>query len=53
MVRVFDRFNEKEKFISEDQVQLQLLEAVLLCDLDEAKKAIVTWCKVKLYRSSR
>ncbi|WP_371253134.1 ankyrin repeat domain-containing protein [Orientia tsutsugamushi] len=49
MVKVFDRFDkfdEKEKFISEEQVQLQLLEAVLLCDLDEAKKAIVRGAKL-------
>ncbi|KJV53659.1 shigella flexneri OspC family protein [Orientia tsutsugamushi str. Gilliam] len=49
MVRVFDRFDgldEKEKFISEDQVQLQLLKAVLLCDLDEAEKAIVRGAKL-------
>ncbi|KJV77742.1 ankyrin repeat domain-containing protein [Orientia tsutsugamushi] len=52
MVRVFDKFGEEEKFITEKQLQSQLFSSINLGDVDGAKQAIVRGAELN-YTDSR
>lgn len=52
MVRIFDKFGEEEKFISEKELQSQLFASIKLGDVDEAEQAIVRGAKLNYTYSS-